>query len=80
MLSYGYWRSHFNDDPGPVGRVVRVNKHPYTILGVTPPEFHGPLLFLFPDIFVPIVNHEQVSGQEILNARGNRYVFRCWAT
>ena len=71
----------FNDDPGVVGRVVRVNKHPFTILGVTPPEFHGTLLFLFPDIFVPIVNQEQVSGQEILNARGNRSrVPGAWAT
>ena len=59
-----------------VGRVVRVNKQPFTILGVAPPEFHGTLLFLFPDFFVPIVNQEQVTGSDYLNARGNRAVFQ----
>ena len=27
----------------------RLNKHPFTILGVAPPEFQGTLLFFFPD-------------------------------
>ena len=39
------WHSHFQDDRGVVGRVVQVNKHPFTIIGVAPPEFHGTLLF-----------------------------------
>ncbi len=72
VLTYGYWRTHFQDDRGVVGRVVRVNKHPFTILGVTPPEFHGTLLFFFPDFFVPLVNQEQVAGSSYLDARGNR--------
>ena len=72
VLTYGYWRTHFQDDPGVVGRVVRVNKHPFTILGVTPPEFHGTLLFFFPDFFVPLVNQEQVAGSSYLDQRGNR--------
>ncbi len=76
VLTYGYWHTHFQDDPGVVGRMVRVNKHPFTILGVTPPEFHGTLLFLFPDVFVPIVNQEQLEGTSYLNARGNRAVFQ----
>ena len=29
--------------PGAVGRVVQVNRHPFTILGVAPPEFRGTL-------------------------------------
>src|SRR5271167_5268188 len=39
VLSYAYWHSHFQDDRGVVGRVVRLNKHPITILGVAPPGF-----------------------------------------
>ena len=45
VLSYAYWHTHFQDDPGVVGRIVQVNKHPFTILGVAPPEFRGTLLF-----------------------------------
>ena len=41
VLSYGYWHNHFHDDRNVVGQVVRVNNHPYTILGVTPPDFRG---------------------------------------
>ena len=75
VLSYAYWHSHFQDDRGVVGRVVRLNKHPFTILGVAPPGFQGTVLFYASDIFVPIVNREQLSGDEILNARGNHWIF-----
>ncbi|MBV8810246.1 MAG: ABC transporter permease, partial [Acidobacteriaceae bacterium] len=72
VLTYAYWQAHFQDDRGVVGRVVRLNKHPFTILGVAPPEFRGSLLFAVPDFWVPIVNQEQVEGSYVLNARGNR--------
>ena len=75
VLTYGYWHSHFQDDRGVVGRQVRLNKHPFTIVGVTPPEFHGTLLFFSPDFFVPMVNQEQVDAESFLNARGVRRVF-----
>jgi predicted permease len=72
VLTYWYWHSHFQDDRGVVGRVVQLNKHPFTILGVAPPDFRGTLLFLSPDFWVPIVNQEQVEGLNVLNERGNR--------
>jgi len=74
VLTYAYWHSHFQDDRGVVGRVVQLNKHPFTILGVAPPDFQGTLLFLGPDIWVPLVNQEQVEGMNVLNARGNRSI------
>jgi predicted permease len=72
VLTYAYWHSHFQDDRGAVGRVVQLNKHPFTILGVAPPEFRGTLLILSPDFWVPLVNQEQIEGVNVLNARGNR--------
>ena len=45
VLSYAYWHSHFHDDNGVLGRIVQVNKHPFTILGVAPPDFRGTLVF-----------------------------------
>jgi predicted permease len=74
VLAWSYWHSHFQDDRSVVGRVVRLNRHPFTILGVAPPQFSGTLLFMSPDLYVPIVNHEQVDGQSELNARGRRWV------
>ena len=75
VLSYSYWHARFQDDRAVVGRTVQVNKHPFTILGVTPPEFHGTLVFFNPDFFIPIINQEQIDGQHLLNVRGKRWVF-----
>jgi predicted permease len=72
VLTYAFWHTHFQDDRGVVGRTVQLNKHPFTILGVAPPEFRGTLVFIFPDFWVPLVNQEQVEGVNVLNARGNR--------
>ncbi len=71
VLSYAYWHSRFQDDRGVVGRTVQLNKHPFTVIGVAPPGFRGTLLFVSPDFFMPIVNQEQVDGENLLNARGN---------
>lgn len=75
VLTYGYWRSHFHGENSVVGRVVQLNNFPYTILGVTPPDFHGTLLFFNPDFFVPIVDEPEIAGWNGLNERGNRWIF-----
>ena len=74
VLTYAYWHSHFQDDRGVVGRSVQLNKHPFTIVGVTPPGFRGSVLIFSPDFFVPIVNQEQADGTNLLNDRGNRWL------
>jgi predicted permease len=74
VLPYAYWHSRFQDDRGVVGRVIRLNKHPFTVLGVAPPEFHGTVVFFSPDFFVPIVDQEQVEGASVLNVRASRGV------
>jgi len=74
VLSYSYWHTHFQEDRGVVGRVVQVNRHPFTIIGVAPREFHGTLVFFSPNFFVPLVNQEQIEGAGSLNDRGSRNV------
>ena len=58
-----------------LGRTIRLNKHPFTVIGVTPREFNGTMLFFFPEFFVPLVNQEQLDGANILNARGQAWIF-----
>ncbi len=70
VLNYDYWHSRFQDDRGVVGRVVWVDKHPFTILGVAPPEFHGTLSFAHPDFYMPIVNQDQLNFGNTLTDRG----------
>jgi predicted permease len=39
ILSYGFWRSRFDADPGVVGRGITLNEQAYTVVGVLPPSF-----------------------------------------
>jgi predicted permease len=75
VLSYGYWHTRFQDDRSVVGRTAKINKHPYNIIGVAQPGFHGTLVFFNPELFIPIVNAEQVEGDNLFNGRGNRWIF-----
>ena len=74
VLTYAYWHSHFQDDRSVVGRVLHLNSHPFTVIGVTPPGFRGTVLIFSPDVFVPIVNQGQDDAANLLNARGNRWI------
>ena len=72
VLSYPYWQSHFQGNTAVVGRTVRINKQPYTILGVAPEGFRGTIVFFSPDVFVPMVDQPQLDGKNLLTARGQR--------
>ena len=66
VLTWSCWHSRFHDDHGVLGRTILLNKHPYTVIGVTPPGFQGTLLFLSLDFFIPIVNGDKA----LLETRG----------
>lgn len=57
VLSDRLWRSEFNADPAVIGTAVRLNKDSFTVVGVAPAQFHGTEQFVWPDYFIPVVNH-----------------------
>jgi predicted permease len=59
VLSNNLWRSVFNADPSVVGATVRLDKDPYTVIGVAPAQFHGTEQFDWPDYWIPFVNWGQ---------------------
>lgn len=69
VLSDSLWRSRFNADPHIIGATVDLNKHPFTVVGVAPASFHGIELFYWPDLWIPMMNEEQVEGYSILSKR-----------
>ena len=75
VLSYGYWHSRFHDDRGIVGRVINVNKHPFTVMGVAPPSFGGSLMFVSVDFFMPIVEQEVIGGNSLTDRTNAAAVF-----
>jgi len=54
VVSWSYWKSHFNLDPAILGRHIVVENVPVTIVGVTPREFSGLQLGIQFDIWVPL--------------------------
>ncbi|HTS67368.1 MAG TPA: ABC transporter permease [Terriglobia bacterium] len=41
VISYDYWIRRFDRDPTVVGKKIALNGSPFTIVGVTPPDFSG---------------------------------------
>jgi predicted permease len=70
VLSWPAWKNDFNGDASVVGRTVRINKHPYTIVGVTPEGFYGTEKMGQLDIFVPMANEASLEADDWLEARG----------
>jgi predicted permease len=75
VLSYAFWHSHFNGDPNTVGRTVQINKHPYVVAGVAPPDFRGTELFFAPDLWAPLVDLQQMGGWDPIENRGSRFTW-----
>jgi predicted permease len=61
VISHHYWRRRFASDPAIVGKTISLNGHPFTIIGVTPPEFFGPIVGEAPDFWAPMMMTEQIS-------------------
>jgi hypothetical protein len=61
VLSHAYWKSRFAADARVIGQTIRLNGHPFTVVGVAPPGFTDTQLFAFlPDAWVPLPMHTQV--------------------
>jgi len=54
VLDHETWLHRFAGDPSIVGRAVRVNEHPLTVVGVAAPGFHGVSLGFRPSLYIPV--------------------------
>ncbi|HZP59008.1 MAG TPA: ABC transporter permease [Opitutaceae bacterium] len=58
VITHRAWMRRYGGDPGVIGRTVRLNSQPFTIIGVLPPAFEAPLVwgpseFIIPQIQFP---------------------------
>src|SRR5579884_778491 len=53
VISYRLWQGYFHGDASVLGRTVRINRYPVTIVGVAPPEFHGDMPGIAMDGWAP---------------------------
>ena len=61
------WRRAFAADPDIVGKTIRLNTYPLTVVGVADPAFHGTIVSFDVEVFVPIMMAPQI-GAGILRA------------
>jgi predicted permease len=54
VLGYSFWQRRFRGDKTVVGRQVEINNRPFTVVGITPREFHGTYSVLDSDAYVPL--------------------------
>jgi predicted permease len=74
VLSYSLWQNRFAGDPGIIGKTIQLNRHPYTIVGVTPKGFRGVMIGLRSDIFLPLGMMPQVWGWNPIDKRGSPFL------
>ncbi|MGH9840569.1 MAG: ABC transporter permease, partial [Blastocatellia bacterium] len=76
VLSHGCWQQRFGGDPNLVGKTITLNNHGFTVVGIAPPEFNGTVLFLTPDVYVPMMMSKQIApGERWMENRGNGSLF-----
>ncbi|HKD45453.1 MAG TPA: ABC transporter permease [Candidatus Angelobacter sp.] len=61
MLGYAYWQGAFGGSPEVVGRIVRLNGHLFTIVGVAEPRFTGLTSGERYDVWLPLSTERLVS-------------------
>jgi len=61
ILNYGFWERRYGKDPAIIGRTVRMNGAPTTLIGVMPQGFSFPQTV---DVWVPLVRTERVMNRE----------------
>jgi predicted permease len=79
VLGHGFWQRHFGADPWVVGRPIRLNGKPATVIGVLPSEFSG-LGYDAPDVWLPLNRQPDIiQGSRLLTdysaARGGVLVW-----
>jgi len=76
VISYGAWQKRFAGDPDVVGKEIRLNNHPFKIIGVAPEGFNGTEVVYTPEIWVPVSMIGWVEpGAEWLDNRDSGNLF-----
>ncbi len=75
VLSYGYWQRHFGGDPAVLNQTIRLNDHPFTVIGVASPGFRSVVVGDAPDVFAPMMMKSQITpGWGDLDERRSRWL------
>ena len=72
VLSHSYWSRRFGASTSIVGKEVRVDGRPFTVVGVAPENFHGTFALLSSELYVPLElfqSQARLSNRDVLAVR-----------
>jgi predicted permease len=74
VISHSYWKNNYHSDPSAIGSTLRINRTPFTIIGVAPEGFHGTRSGLDYEMWMPLTMYGQLThtGTWMLNDRNTR--------
>ncbi len=78
ILSYGLWNSKYGADPKILGKIIRLSEQDFSVVGVMPKEFHDVGTIGSPDVWAPMMMHDQLLTdirKDWFNHRRYRLVF-----
>ena len=61
IASYPYWKKT-GFDPQLVGKTIRINERPFTIVGITPEYFTGTMMLFGPELFFPLGDYDLLTN------------------
>jgi predicted permease len=74
VLGFSFWQSEFGSDVNVIGRSVRLNDRPYTVIGVAPKGFTGTQLERV-DVWMPLSNFLGIGPPLIATHRGYQFLW-----
>jgi predicted permease len=76
VITYRFWRRYYACDPHVLGKPLMVNLVPFTIIGVLPEYYRGPLSGDPTDFYVPITTQPRLTPGEDMLTRSNHWWVR----
>ncbi len=61
ILNYGFWQNSFGGDPSAVGKTIRLNGIPFTIVGVAEPKFESLTIANKYDVWIPLTHRPMLT-------------------
>ena len=72
VLGYAAWQGRFGGAPDILGRTIKLNSTPFTIIGIGPKGFKGVYAVFGPDVWVPSMMADQILPAQQRNALSDR--------
>jgi predicted permease len=79
ILSHAFWQREYGGDRQVLGRTISLDGHPFTIIGVTPPEFFGIEVGRTFDVAIPLGTEPVIRGAESSLDRRSTWWLRMFA-